>query len=114
MDEGTPVRALRLVEELCERGFTVKADRRQNRVYVGPSERLTDDLRRRIRQQKPALLSVLDPAPPDRPCPGCGSANYVRRHPGRWRCLECWDLTADEAASYFFGPLNWMREEMPA
>lgn len=109
MDDLTSVRALKLVEELCEHGFTVKADRGEDRVYVGPSGRLTDDLRRRIRQHKPALLSVLDPAPPDGPCEACGSINYVRRPAGRWRCLECWDLTADEAIHYFFGPLKWVR-----
>lgn len=37
------------------------------------------------------------------------------RHPEtsllRPRCRECWHMTADEAVGYFFGPLNWVREE---
>lgn len=106
------VRALKVLEEMLDAGLEVEADRPHLRIR--PAARLTDDLRRRAQKLKPELLDALDPPKPDRPCEGCGFVNYVRRPTGRWRCLECWPLTAREAADYFFGPLNWHREEVVA
>lgn len=114
MGDWSRLRALELIEELCENGFTVQADRHANRVWVGPSFRLTDDLRHRIRDHKPELLYALDPPRPDGPCADCGGVNFLRRPAGRWQCLNCWEIKAETAAEYFFGPLAWYRKEVPA
>lgn len=106
------VRALYVLEEMLDAGLTVEADRPHLRIR--PADRLTPEIEERAREVKPELLDALDPPTPDGPCETCGSVNYVRRPAGRWRCLDCWPLTADEAASYFIGPLNWHRQEVPA
>lgn len=106
------VRALKVLEEMLDAGLEVEADRPHLRVR--PASRLTDDLKRRVREVKSELLDALDPPKPEGPCPDCGSINYVRRPAGHWRCLDCWPLTANEAANFFFGPLCWHREEVPA
>lgn len=102
------VAALELLEDLLEAGFQVEADRREDRVVVSPGSRLTDDLRDRIRRRKAALVEILDPAPPEGPCPACGGISFVRRPLGRWGCLACTDLTKPERAQWFFGPLKWL------
>lgn len=106
------VRALEVLEDLIAAGLEVEAERPHLRIR--PADRVTPELEERARAVKPELLDSLDPPTPDGPCETCGSINYVRRPAGRWRCLECWDLTADEASQYFFGPLSWVGEEAPA
>lgn len=103
--------ALRLLEDLLERGCQVRANREEGKVAVAPSRRLSRSLRRRIRDAKPGLIDVLDPSPPTRPCGACESLVFVRRAVGDWRCMECWTVTADDAVAYFFGPLNWARQD---
>lgn len=106
------IRALEVLEDLLEAGVHVEP--RRPHLYVEPADRLTTHLEQRVRAVKPELLDVLDPPPPEGPCAKCGAVNLVRRPAGRWRCLECWDVEAEEAAEYFFGPLSWHQEEMPA
>lgn len=101
------VAALKLLEELLEAGFEVEANRRQDRVVVRPGSRLTDALRDRIRDRKDALVAVLDPAPPEEPCPDCGTLAYARPPLGKWECLTCTELTEPERVHWFFGPLRW-------
>lgn len=103
------VRALEVLEEMLGAGLTVEANRPHLRLR--PAQRLTPELADWARAVKPELLDALDPPYPQEPCSGCGAVNYVRRAAGRWKCLGCWDLTADEAATYFFGPLAWHCEE---
>lgn len=95
-----------------EAGFEVEADREEERVWVSPGSRLTPELADRVRKRKRELIAVLDPAPPDEPCPGCGSPNYVRAPAGPWRCLRCTELTRPErAVAWHFGPSRWVQEE---
>ena len=54
-----------LLEHLRAAGLTIKAD--GDRLTVTPRDRLTDDLRRAIREQKAALIAELGPAPVSRP-----------------------------------------------
>lgn len=106
------IRALEVLEDILAAGLEVEADRPHLRIR--PADRVTPALEERARAVKPELLDALGPPGPDGPCETCESVNYGRRAAGRWRCLECWHLTADEAAQYFFGPLNWEREVVPA
>lgn len=98
--------ALELLEDLFDRGLTARANRAEGTVRVGPSSKLTPFLRSRIRDLKPALLDVLAPENPSRPCP-CGGDSFVRTALGPWRCARCTDLPPEEIASAFVGPDRW-------
>ena len=52
-------------QELVSFGFSVSAD--GDRLLVSPRERITDELRQRIRAAKPDLLRFLTDGPPPRP-----------------------------------------------
>lgn len=110
-DAWRRVAALELLEELLEDGFGVSADRDEFVVYLWPFPELSAERHRAIRGLKSELVDLLDPEPPEGPCPDCGTINYTRRPAGEWRCMECWPLTAREASEYFFGPLAWAQEE---
>lgn len=112
MDVLRRTAAFTLLEDLLEAGFKVQADRTEDMVYVGPSSRLTPEIRERIRKLKPALLDVMAPKAPDGPCRACGETSFVRTVLGPWRCARCTDLPPEEIASGFVGPDRW-REEQP-
>lgn len=104
--------ALDLLERLLAAGFEVEVDREASRVVVSPGSRLTDELAQEIRRRKTDLIELLEPAPPDGPCPDCGSPNYVRSRIGPWRCLRCTELTHPErAVAWYYGPSRWTPEE---
>lgn len=83
-----------LLVELLDDGFQVSAE--DGKVVVAPGSQLTDALRRRIREAKPDLLELLDPSPPEQPCPDCGHWVFARGRVGPWRCHRCGPLREEK------------------
>lgn len=97
------IEALRLLEELLDAGFSVDVE--GDDLAVAPRGRITAPLRERIQAAKPALMDVLDPAPPEAPC-DCGSVVYVRKRLGRWTCWRCGELPPESIHETYVG-LGW-------
>lgn len=97
------IEALQLLEDLLEDGFSVSVE--GDALAVAPRSRITDTLREQIQAAKPALVDLLDPAPPEGPC-GCGSVVYVRKRLGGWTCWRCGDLPPETIHETYAG-LGW-------
>lgn len=86
--------ALVVLEELLEAGLEMEADRPHLRIR--PADDVPEELLAEAKRLKPYLLDLLDPPAPDGPCPDCGDPYYARSPLGRWTCMACGDLPAED------------------
>ena len=86
-----------ILKELREKGIKIKLFG-NDKLWIGPKDKITDEVRETVRQHKVELLKILQA--PQEPCYACGDYNWWLSIHNVWVCGTCHPPACRELVKY--------------